>query len=59
MIDGFYQSAVVYFLPFVVWNDGNALSWNGKPIESLADFGTTVSVAAILAVNIFVGLNTS
>ncbi|KAG8972229.1 hypothetical protein FRB90_010283 [Tulasnella sp. 427] len=59
MADGLYQSAVVYFFPYLVWYPGNAVSWNGKTIESLADFGTTVSVAAILCANIFVGLNTS
>ncbi|KAG8948486.1 hypothetical protein FRC04_009694 [Tulasnella sp. 424] len=59
MLDGFYQSAVVYFFPYLVWYPGNAVSWNGKTIESLADFGTTVSVAAIVCANIFVGLNTS
>ncbi|KAG8905464.1 hypothetical protein FRB99_008905 [Tulasnella sp. 403] len=59
MLDGLYQSAVVYFIPYVVWSMGNAYSWNGKTIDSLADFGTTVSVAAIIAANIYVGLNTS
>ncbi|KAG8918881.1 hypothetical protein FRC01_001607 [Tulasnella sp. 417] len=59
MADGLYQSAVVYFFPYMVWFPGNAVSWNGKTIDSLADFGTTVSVAAIICANIFVGLNTS
>ncbi|TRM59777.1 hypothetical protein BD626DRAFT_408683 [Schizophyllum amplum] len=58
MIDGLYQSAVVFFIPYLVWTLGIAVSWNGKTIESLADFGTTVSVAAIFAANCYVGINT-
>ncbi|KAI0643994.1 phospholipid-translocating P-type ATPase [Trametes meyenii] len=58
MLDGLYQSAVVFFIPYLVWTLDIAVSWNGKTIESLADFGTTVSVAAIIAANTYVGINT-
>lgn len=58
MGDGLYQSAVVFFLPYAVWILNPAVSWNGKGIDSLSDFGTTVAVAAILAANTYVGLNT-
>lgn len=58
MGDGLYQSAVVFFIPFLVWTLGYPLSWNGKCIESLADFGTTVAVAAIFSANTYVGMNT-
>ncbi|KAH8088928.1 phospholipid-transporting ATPase 1 [Cristinia sonorae] len=58
MLDGLYQSAVIFFIPFAVWTVGSSTSWNGNTIDSLADFGTTVSVAAILAANTYVGINT-
>ncbi|CAE7072861.1 unnamed protein product [Rhizoctonia solani] len=58
MFDGLYQSAVVYFIPYFVWMNPPTLSWTGKGIDSLADFGTTVSVAAIIAANLYVGINT-
>ena len=58
MLDGLYQSAVVFFIPYLAWTLGLAISWNGKSIESLGDFGTTVSVAAIICANTYVGLNT-
>ncbi|KAJ3555310.1 hypothetical protein NM688_g2646 [Phlebia brevispora] len=58
MIDGLYQSAVVFFIPYAVWILGPAVSWDGKAIDSLSDFGTTVSVAAIWAANTYVGMNT-
>ncbi|KAG8963186.1 hypothetical protein FRC03_003280 [Tulasnella sp. 419] len=59
MFDGFYQSAVVFFIPFAVWSSGYVMSWNGRTLDSLADFGTTASVAAIWTANLYVGLNTS
>ncbi|KAJ7444617.1 phospholipid-transporting ATPase 1 [Mycena galericulata] len=58
MLDGLYQSAVVYFIPYLIWTFGLAVSWNGKGIDSLADFGTTVAVAAICSANTYVGMNT-
>ena len=58
MTDGLYQSAVVFFIPYLAWTLGNVVSWNGRTIESLAEFGTTVSVAAIFSANTYVGLNT-
>ncbi|KAF8176378.1 hypothetical protein K438DRAFT_1770578 [Mycena galopus ATCC 62051] len=59
MLDGGYQSAVVYFIPYLIWKYGLAVSWNGRGIDSLADFGTTVAVSAILTANAYVGLNMS
>ena len=58
MLDGLYQSTVVYFIPFIAFSNGLSTSWSGKGLDSLADFGTTVAVAAIFAANMFVGLNT-
>ena len=58
MLDGLYQSAVVFFIPYLAWSLGLAVSWNGCGIDSLADFGTTVAVSAIFAANTYVGLNT-
>ncbi|KAI0954200.1 hypothetical protein AcV7_007497 [Taiwanofungus camphoratus] len=58
MLDGLYQSVVVFYIPYLVWSLGLAVSWNGKAIESLSDFGTTVAVAAIFSANFYVALNT-
>lgn len=59
MFDGLYQSAVVFFFPYLVWTLGLNASWNGKGIESLSEFGTTVAVSAIFAANSYVGLSTN
>ncbi|KAF8154452.1 phospholipid-transporting ATPase 1 [Crassisporium funariophilum] len=58
MTDGLYQSAVVFFFPYLVWTLGLSISWSGRGIDSLSDYGTTVAVAAIMAANTYVGLNT-
>lgn len=58
MADGLYQSAVVFFIPWLVWTYGTPNSWTGKTINGLSDFGTTVAVSAIFAANTYVGLNT-
>jgi phospholipid-translocating ATPase len=58
MFDGLFQSAVVFFIPYLTWSLGLTVSWNGRGIDSLADFGTTVAVSAIFAANTYVGLNT-
>ncbi|TDL16037.1 phospholipid-translocating P-type ATPase [Rickenella mellea] len=58
MADGLYQSAIVFFIPFLIWQLGLAVAWNGKGIDSLADFGTTIAVAAIFTANIYVGIST-
>jgi phospholipid-translocating ATPase len=58
MFDGFYQSVIVYFIPYLSFSEGASFSWSGKTLDSLADFGTTVAIAAIFSANIFVGLNT-
>jgi len=58
MLEDLYQSPVVFFMPYLVWHLGLAVSYNGRGIDSLADFGTTVVVAAIFAANTYVGMNT-
>lgn len=58
MADGLYQSAIMFFIPYFAWSLGPAVSWNGKGIESLADFGTTIAAAGIFSANFYVGMNT-
>ncbi|KAI0289421.1 hypothetical protein B0F90DRAFT_1812527 [Multifurca ochricompacta] len=53
-----YIRAIVFYIPYLVWTAGSAISWNGKTVESLSDFGTTVAVAAIVTANTYVGINT-
>lgn len=54
MVDGLHQSIIIFYIPCLVWLFGPATSWNGKVINSLADFGRTVAVAIIFTANAFV-----
>ena len=58
MLDGLYQSLVVFYIPYFAWTLGTAAASSGRAIDSLSDFGTTVAVAAIWAANTYVGINT-
>ena len=58
MLDGLYQSVVIFYVPYLVWTAGSAISSDGRTVESLSDFGTTVAVAAIVTANSYVGINT-
>ena len=58
MADGLYQSGIIFFFPYLIWTIGLPVSWNGRAMEGLYDFGTTSAVAAIFAANIYVGIDT-
>ena len=58
MLDGLYQLAVMFSIPYLAWSLGLAVSSNGKGIDLLADFGTTMVVGAIFTANTYVGMNT-
>ena len=59
MFDGLYQSAVVFFIPFLVYRTGTSATGHGYSMEALVEMGTTVAAAAVVCVTLFVGLNTS
>jgi phospholipid-translocating ATPase len=58
MFDGLYQSAVVYFVPYITWETSTAASWDGRAMDSVLEYGTTVAVSAMLAANFYVAMNT-
>jgi phospholipid-translocating ATPase len=59
MFDGLYQSAVCFFVPFLLYSDNTSPTSNGYDMSGQVDFGTTVAAAAVLCVTLFVGLNTT
>jgi len=58
MVDGLYQSLVIFFIPFFVYGAGESWSSSGRDTNGLYDLGTTIACAGVLAANLFVGLNT-
>ena len=59
MADGLYQSAVVFFLPYIVYQNGTSATGQGYDMSAQVELGTTVAASAVLCVTLFVGLNTS
>ena len=57
MLDGLYQSAVAFFVPFLVYMWSPSLSVTGHD-WSIWELGTTVAACAVTAANLYVGLNT-
>lgn len=56
MLDGLYQSAVAFFVPYLVFAWSTTLTRDGHDF-ALWELGTTVAACAVTAANLFVGLN--
>ncbi len=48
MLEGVYQSLVMFYVPFFCYSSGISWSSDGRDTDSLVDFGTTVAVIAIV-----------
>ena len=58
MIDGMYQSAVCFFMAYLLFEPANFVTYNGLQINDTKRFGVFVACAAIFVVNVYVLLNT-
>ena len=58
MGDGLYQSAILFFIPWLCYGAGHSWSSDGKDTNSLYEIGTTIAVAGVFAANLYVGINT-
>ena len=56
MFDGFYQSCISFFIPYLVYRSTTTQSSSGHDF-SVWEFGTTVAVCAVTSANLFVGLH--
>ncbi|KDN37119.1 phospholipid-translocating P-type ATPase [Tilletiaria anomala UBC 951] len=59
VIDAIYQSAVCYFIPWIMWSLFPGTSWNGLDMTTLLLFGTTVGAAAVFCCNLVAALSQS
>lgn len=57
MLDGLYQSVVVFWVPLFIYWDRSTSNSSGHG-DGLAEFGTTVAIGVVIVVNLFVGVNT-
>lgn len=58
MLDGLYQSAIIFFISYLAYGEGAGWASNGRDTNSLWDFGTTIAVAGVVTANVYVGINT-
>ena len=57
VLDGLYQSVICFFIPYLVYGEGQSGSYSGRDTGSLYELGTTVAAGAIASANFFIGLN--
>ncbi|KAL1408534.1 phospholipid transporting ATPase [Vanrija albida] len=57
MLDGLYQSAVIFFIPFLVYWDGTTWSSTGRDTNDLYDLSSAIAAAGVTAANLYVGIN--
>lgn len=58
IIDGVYQSVICFFVPFLTYYLSPTQSITGRSSDSLAELGTTIAIATIIATNIYTGMMT-
>lgn len=58
MGDGLYQSAILFFIPFLCYGTGHTWSSDGRDTNGLNEIGSTIAVAGVITANLYVGINT-
>lgn len=58
MIDGVYQSVMVFFVPYLLFIPGKSVTFNGLGLEDRVRFGAYIAHPAILAINGYILMNT-
>ena len=54
MIDGLYQSAMCFFLPYFIYYKGGFVTENGFDLNSTSEIGVFVACATITIVNLYI-----
>ncbi|OAQ68497.1 phospholipid-translocating P-type ATPase domain-containing protein [Pochonia chlamydosporia 170] len=58
MVDGIYQSVMVFFIPYLLFIPAKSVTFNGLGLEDRLRFGAYVAHPAILAINGYILINT-
>ncbi|PHH88849.1 hypothetical protein CDD83_6975 [Cordyceps sp. RAO-2017] len=58
MIDGVYQSVMVFFIPYLLFIHGRSVSFSGLGLEDRLRFGAYVAHPAVLTINGYILINT-
>jgi len=57
MLDGFYQSAVCFFMPYLIFQSGGFATFSGLSTDALQQLGVYIACPAVFVVNLYVMLN--
>ncbi|KAK0112883.1 hypothetical protein ONS95_014604 [Cadophora gregata] len=58
MIDGLYQSLILFYMAYLAFRPGNFVTHNGLNIDDRERFGVYIAPAAIFVINTYILLNT-
>lgn len=58
MVDGIYQSVMVFFIPYLLFRDGTFITFNGLNIEDRVRFGAYIAHPAVVTINMYILINT-
>jgi phospholipid-translocating ATPase len=58
MLDGLYQSLILFYMAYCAFLPGNFVTGNGLNIDDRERFGVYIAVAAIFVINTYILLNT-
>lgn len=58
MLDGIYQSVMVFYIPYLLFRPARAVTMNGLGIDDRYRFGAYVAHPAVLTINSYILMNT-
>ena len=58
MIDGFYQSLILFFFAYLVFRPANFVTMNGQDIADARRIGDFVAIPTIIVANTYILMNT-
>ncbi|KAF7898689.1 hypothetical protein EAF00_005135 [Botryotinia globosa] len=58
MADGLYQSVMIFFMAYCLFDSGTFVTSSGQNIDDRERFGVYVAPAAVVAINVYILINT-
>jgi phospholipid-translocating ATPase len=58
MVDGVYQSVMVFFIPYLLFSPGTPITLTGLNVEDRLRFGAYIAHPAVVTINLYILINT-
>lgn len=58
MFDGLFQSVICFFMPYMLYSEGDFATESGRTISDRTRMGVLVATAAVIASNVYIMMNT-